>query len=171
MTPEQTHQRKPYEIFDITEEEVSFWRVSSEKLKEILIDPQTTTHSIKLTTNTYGEFLFLTASKGKGEQRTCMVFYGLGYHKYRERWINEEWFWNQIPVALVDIREKLPDEEVAKQLEQRLTAISPSFEEDKQTDLGRMFDCLADTTDDETALDEFQALGLLKIASDHNPDF
>ena len=78
MTPERSYQRKPYEIFGITEDELSRWRVSDEKLKEILANPNIVTHTIELATIAYGEFLFLTTSRGTGQQRICMTFYGLG---------------------------------------------------------------------------------------------
>jgi len=161
MTPERPHWQKPYEVFDITEAEVACWRVTDEKLREILANPNTTTHTIKMDTNTFGEFFFLTASRGKGQQRVCMTFYGLGFHEYRERWITEEWFWHQAPTDSVSLTEKLSFEKVQSKLTERLDEITPKVSKNKQTDLGRMFDCLADTTDDDAALAEMQDLGLI----------
>ena len=89
-----------------------------------------------------------------------MSFYGLGYHKYRERWIKDEWFWEQFPLKQVALQENLSNEDIAEHLGERVAEISPFFDEVRQTDLGRMFDCLADTTDDETVLAEFQTLEL-----------
>ena len=156
MTPERSYQRKPYEIFDITEDEIARWRVSDEKLKEILANPNTVTHTIELATIAYGEFLFLTTSRGTGQQRICMTFYGLGYHEYRERWITKEWFWHQTPANLVEIQNRISGEEVKEQLEQRLAEISPYLGEDTQTARGRMFEYLADLTDDDAAFAEMK---------------
>ena len=161
MTPERPSWQKPYEAFGITEAEVARWRITDERLTEILANPNTTTHTIKMSTNTFGEFLFLTASRGVGQQRVCMTFYGLGYHEYRERWISKEWFWYQSQESLVDIQTKLSGEEVNEKLEQRLAEISPSFDENTQTEIGFMFEQFADLSDDDAALAEMQDLGLL----------
>ena len=161
MTPERPYQRKPYEIVDISEDEIAWWRVSDEKLKEILANPNTTTHLIELASNAYGEFLFLTTSRGTGQQRICMTFYGLGYHVYREHWIAKEWFWHQTPANLVEIQNQISGEEVTERLEQRSAQISPSLGKDTQTARGQMFEQLADLTDDDAALAEMQDLDLL----------
>ena len=160
MTPEH-HQLKPYEIYDITDQEVTRWRVSDQKLREIITSPHTTIHTVKLSTNEFGEFLFLTTSRLNGQSRICMTFYGLGYHEYRERWISKEWFWYQSQESHVDIQTQLSGEELTEKLEQRLADISHNFGEETQTELGRMFEALADLTDDDAALAEMQDLGLL----------
>jgi len=55
----------------------------------------------------------------------------------------------------------MPEEEVSEKLEQRLAKIAPYFDEDTQTELGRMFETLTDRTDADKALAEMQDLGLL----------
>jgi hypothetical protein len=161
MTPERPRYQKPYEVFDISETEVASLRVTDEKLKETLANPNTTTHTIKMSTNTFGEFLFLTASRGSGQQKTFMTFYGLGFHKFRERWITGEWFWYQTQESLVDVNERLSEDEIAERLKQRQVDISFYLDEDTQTELGRMFEEFADMTDDDAAIAEMQDLGLL----------
>jgi hypothetical protein len=151
-TPESYHPKRPYEKFGLTDEEVTRFRVTGERLKEILASQNTIPHNLKLSTNAFGEFLFLTTSRGIGQQRIYMTFYGLGYHKYRERWISEEWFWYQSNESAVDFSSPISGEEVIEQLEQRLTEISPNFDEDTQTERGRIFEHLADLFDDDSAL-------------------
>ena len=151
-TPERPHQRRPYEIFGLTDEEATRLRVTDERLKGILANPNTTPQSLKLSTNTFGEFLFLTASRGVGPQRTYMTFYGLGYHKYRERWISNEWFWYQSQESMVDFSTPISEEEVIKQLKERLAEISPHLGKDTQTERGRIFGHNADLFDDDAAL-------------------
>jgi len=158
-TPERPGWQRPYEAFGITEAEVARWRVTDERLKEILASPDTTTHTINQSTNTFGEFTFLTASRRVGQNRIFMTFYGLGYHEYRERWIHKEWFWYQSQESVVDTQTKLPGEEVREMLEQRLVEISPHLGEDTQTERGQMFEQFADLTDDDAALAEMQDLG------------
>lgn len=161
MTPERYRPKRPYEIFGLSEDEVGRWRVTDERLKEILTDPNVTTNTIKLSTNDYGEFIFITTSKGKGEARICMTFYGLGYHKYRERWLNDEWFWYQTPASTVSPADQISFEEGQEILAERMEAISPHLENDTQTETGRMFEAIADMTDDDAAIAEMQDLGLL----------
>ena len=161
MPTERLHQRKPYESFGLTEKEAIHLRVSDERLKEILDNPNTSTHTISLNVNTFGEFLFITTSKGIGQQRIYVTFYGLGYHEYRERWISKEWYWYQAQESTVDIRTKKSREEVIEKIEQRFVEISPRLSEATQTELGHMFEYLADLTDDDAALAEMQDLGLL----------
>ena len=161
MTSERYRHKRPYEIFGISEDEVTRWRVSDERLNETLADPNTTTNKARLSSNTYGEFMFVTASRGKGTGRICMTFYSYGYHQFRERWITEEWFWHQTSADMISPADKLPFEEAQEILSERLTEISPHLDEDTQTDLGRMFEALADMTDDDAALAEMQDMGLL----------
>jgi hypothetical protein len=152
ITPEHYHPKRPYEKFGLTDEEATRFRVTDERLKEILANPDKTPHNLKLSTNTFGKFLFLTVSRGVGQERIYMTFYGLGYHKYRERWISNEWFWYQSNESAVDFSTPISGEEVTAQLEQRLTEISPNLDKDIQTERGRKFEHFADLFDDDTAL-------------------
>lgn len=161
MTPEKLRPYRPYETFGITENEVIRWRISDNKLKEILANPNTTVHKIEINANNYGEFLFITASRGAGKQRTCMTFWGLGYHEYRQRWIHQEWFWHQTPASLVDPMVKISKEEVNNLLEHRQEVVVPYLDQNTQTEQGKLFETLADMTDDDAALAEMQDLGLI----------
>ena len=149
---ERPHQRRPYEIYGLTDEEASCLRVTDDRLKEILATPDTTPRTLKLSTNMFGEFLFLTTSRGVGPESVYMTFYGLGYHKYRERWISDEWFWYQSNESAVDFSTPISGEEVIDQLEQRLTEISPNLDKDTQTERGRKFEHFAELFDDDAAL-------------------
>ena len=86
---------EPYKAFGFTENEHLFWRVNNDRFNQILNDDRTIIHTIKEFSNSYGDFLFVTASRpGEGE-RLAMTFYSLGYHELREIWITQEWFWYQ----------------------------------------------------------------------------
>lgn len=151
-TQEHSPQRRPYEFFGLTEEEATRLRVTDERLKEILASLNTISHNLKLSTNTFGEFLFLTISRGVGEQRIYMTFYGFGYHKYRERWISDEWFWYQSQESVVDFSTPISEKEVIEKLEERLAEIAPNLGKDTQTERGRTFERLADLFDEDAAL-------------------
>ena len=152
FTPERLRQSRPYEIFGLTDEEATRLRITNERLKKILASPETTPHNLKLSTNTFGEFLFLTVSRGIGQQRIYMTFYGLGYHKYRERWIIDDWFWYQSQESMVDFSISLSEKDAEKKLEERLEKIRLNLGKDTQTEYGRKFEHLADLFDDDAAL-------------------
>ncbi|MCB2160482.1 hypothetical protein KQH40_00180 [bacterium] len=161
MTPEILRPQRPYEKFGITDNEVSLWRISDDRLKEILANPNTVFHNFEINQNNYGEFLFLTASRGVGQDRICMTFWGLGYHEYRERWIHKEWFWHQTPTDFVDPSKKLSQEDSQKLLDGRREEITHHLDSHEQSEQGKLFEALADMTDDDAALAEMQDLGLL----------
>ena len=161
MSVERRQNPKPYEVFGITEDEVLRWRVDDAKFIEIITNSNTTVYSIETSSNNYGEFLFVTAGRGTGAKSIYMTFWGLGYHEYRERWIHNEWFWHQTPASSVDPLEKISQEEALEHLERRKEEISPHMDEDTQTELGKLFEVLADLTDDDAALAEMQDLGLI----------
>ena len=161
MTPERYRGKRPYEVFDINEDELTRWRISGEKLTKILANTNTTINSLEISENTYGEFLFLTASRGRGDHRICMSFYGLGYHQFRERWLHDEWFWRQTPNDFVPAHISIAKDEATTQITERLADISPHLEKDTQTEIGKTFEALADLADEDAALAEMQDLGLL----------
>ena len=76
--------KRPYEIYGLTEQERLHWRLTSERFEEILDDENTNIHTINVSSNNYGEFLFVTTSRLGDQGRVCMAFYGLGYHQSRE---------------------------------------------------------------------------------------
>ena len=90
-----------------------------------------------------------------------MTFWGLGFHEYRERWIHQEWFWHQTPASMVDPLEEVTKEEALARLRARQSEISRYLNDDEQSEQGRMFEAMADMTDDDGALAEMQDLGLL----------
>ncbi|MBN1669059.1 MAG: DUF2958 domain-containing protein [Anaerolineales bacterium] len=161
MTPEQLKSpapKRPYEIYGFREPELLKWRVSHERLQEILDDEQTVVHAIKPSSNDYGEFLFVTTSRPGERERIAMTFYGLGYHEHRDRWLTDEWFWYQAN-ALPNMMGKVIDKEEAKEmLRQRLEEISPEASQHTQSERGKAFDMLADLTDDDGALAEMEDL-------------
>lgn len=164
MSPEQFQSpapKRPYEDFGLTEKEALFWRVSQERFQAILDDEQTIIHQIKETSNDFGEFLFVTTSRPGNKSRIAMTFYGLGYHDQRERWITDEWFWYQSEPFSKMMEQKIEKEEAEELLHQRLESISPSIQEATQTQRGKIFEILADLTDEDGALAEMEDLEFL----------
>ena len=155
--------KKPYEIYGLSEKELLFWRVSDERFQAILEDEQTIIHKIRPSSNNFGEFLFVTTSRPGEQGRVAMTFYGLGYHEYRERWITDEWFWYQSNYYPKEMEKQIPKEEARALLEARKEDIQPDLEKDTQTERGRLFEILADLTDEDGALAEMEDLGSMAI--------
>ncbi|MBN1536889.1 MAG: DUF2958 domain-containing protein [Anaerolineales bacterium] len=164
MSPEQLPQpapKKPYEIFGFTENESLYWRVSDNRFEEILEDKQTVVHTIQESSNNYGEFLFVTASRPGLQERICITFFGLGYHEYRERWISNEWFWYQSSPTRELLGKKMDKDEAKEILSKRQDFIAPYLSENTQTGRGHLFETLADMTDEDGAMAEMEELDSL----------
>lgn len=164
MSPEQLPQpapKRPYEIFDFTEKESLFWRVSQNRFDEILNDKQTIIYSINETSNSYGEFLFVTASRPNEQGRIFMTFFGLGYHEYRERCISNEWFWYQPSPPPQLLGKNIDKDEVKVKLSERQDFISPYLSQKTQTSRGHLFETLTDMTDEDGAMGEMEELEAL----------
>jgi len=155
---DKTCPKRPYEVFGLTDEEALSWRVTQERFAEIINDDQTLIHEIKNSSNNFGEFLFITTSRPGDNSRICMTFYGLGYHKYRERWITEEWIWYQVNLFPNLKRQKLDKEEAQQLLLKCMESITPDVRSDTQTERGKLFEMLANLTDEDGALAKMQDL-------------
>ena len=174
MTPERSlapTPTRPYEVFGFTEQERLKWRVAQDRFEEILEDDRTTIHKVGASSNDFGEFLFVTTSRPTGRGRTGMTFYGLGYHEHRERWITDEWFWYQSEIFPDLLKEKVVKADALELVQMRREKIAPSIRTDSQTEQGRLFEALADLTDDDSAMAEMADLESLNnwlVALDQN---
>jgi len=153
------------EVFEFTEREKLFYRVSEARFQELLEDERTAIHRVELSANDYGEFLFITVSLPKaasqpvGERKGVVTMYGLGLHEYRERWITDEWFWYEAfsrPELLEQIMTK---EEVEEILRERREEIAPYVTDKAQSGRGKLFEMVAELTDDDGAIAEMDDLG------------
>jgi len=162
--------RRPHEIYGLTEKETLYWRVNESRFKEILNDEQTLIHEIKDSSNSYGEFTFVTTSRSGDQGRVAMTFYGLGFHEYRERWITNEWYWYQTNAHQDLLKEKVEKEEAQEILKERMEEINPDIRQGTQTERGRLFEFLADLTDEDGALAEFEDIQHLADWIAPNPE-
>jgi hypothetical protein len=159
--PSQPASKRPYEVFGFNEKEKLYWRVSDERFKEIIEDNNTIIHEVNESSNNYGDFLFVTTSRSGDQGRVAMTFYGLGFHQYRERWLITEWFWYQANLFPDMMQQQLEKEEAKELIQQRFESIQPYVGEDTQTDRGKLFEMLADLTDEDGALAELEDLDSL----------
>ena len=151
--------RRPYDAYGFTEKERLKWRVNQERFKGILNDERTTIHEIQESSNSFGEFLFVTTSRQTKQGRVAMTFYGMGFHDCRERWITKHWYWYQASTTPNMMKQQLAKDEADELLKQRQESIQPYIDENTQTDRGRLFELLAELTDEDGALAELQDLG------------
>jgi len=166
----QPAQSKPAETFGFSENEQLFWRVNQDRFQELISDEQTIIHNAIESHNNYGDFFFVTASRPGAEGRIAMTFYGLGYHDYRERWIDKEWFWYQTDWKPEKDKEVISKAEFAEILQKRMDEIGSLIQFDTQSQLGEMFEILADLTDEDGALAEMEDLEILYSDSIWEPD-
>lgn len=148
---------KPNEAYGFTEREVLWDRISHRRLEAILTDEQTTIHQIQLDSNSFGEFLFVTTSRPAGQGQSALTFFGLGYHEYRERWMLDDWFWYE-----TSLREEngapLPKDEVLERIQQRRNEVLGYAAGQIQSERGKLFEMMADLTDDDGTLVDFEDL-------------
>jgi hypothetical protein len=136
--------KRPYEEFGLDEKEALYWRVGKERFEELLNDDRTLVHEINESSNSFGDFMFVTTSRPGEKGRIYMTFYSLGFHEHRERWITEEWYWYQANPYPDMLRKKLEKEEAKELLKQRIEEIKPYVSKDTQTNRGKLFEFLAD---------------------------
>ncbi|MEZ4667883.1 MAG: hypothetical protein R3E39_08210 [Anaerolineae bacterium] len=140
---------KPEDVYGLTEHERLFDRISDERFRTLVQDIETIVHKMEVSANTYGEFLFVTTSRTVDTDRHRITFWGLGFHEYRERWLTQEWFW-YVSMSNPEIDEiELTKEEVEALLKERRDEIAPYSNQDSQSERGKLFDMLADLTDDD----------------------
>jgi hypothetical protein len=166
--PTPAHQR-PFEVYGFTKKECLNWRINNDRFSAILEDDQTMIHQVKESTNSFGDFLFVTTSREGRNGRISMTFYGLGFHEFRERWFTDEWYWYQSNFHPNLLSEQLTKKEAQELIQQRFKNILPEITETIQSERGRLFEMLADLTDEDGAWAEMQDMENL---SDHfeNPN-
>lgn len=144
--------------FDFSENEQLFYRIDHERFQVLFADAATTIHRIEVSYNNYGEFLFITASRETPHGRQPVTFYSQGYHEQRERWISQEWFWYKANAHSTSMARTVPKEEAEEILKERLSEIAPYISQAEQTRRGRLFEMLADLTDEDGAYTELEDL-------------
>ena len=153
LTPE-----NPYQKFGFTESEILFYRITHKRFLEILQDPKNKIHTVEDSGNTYGEFLFITISRDNYERQLMVTFYGLGFHEYRDRWFTDEWHWYPTFTNPESCKGEISKDDAVRQVEVRREEILPYADKATQSEAGHFFEILADLTDDDGAIAEFDDL-------------
>lgn len=158
MPAPKEHRQPTPEGFRFTEHEQIFSHVTHARFRELVFDPQTTIHRARVDCNTYGEFVFITASRLKGEGREVYTFWGLGLHEYRDRWLMDTWFYHRANQYPAEMKLQMEQAEVEELLRERQAEIVPYAEEHRQSRHGQMFEDLAELTDDDGTLADLEDL-------------
>ncbi|HMN13661.1 MAG TPA: hypothetical protein PKD55_15195 [Bellilinea sp.] len=161
---------KPAEAFGLSEREQLFDRVSHERFLQILSDPKTQVHALEESHNNYGEYLFVTLSRPGGKQRVFLTFYGLGFHEGRERWVYQEWYWYPSVRGAGVEHQRVPPNTARQQIDERHRECQESARQDVQTNRGRVFELLADLTDEDAATIEMEDLPHWLLDEDEDQD-
>lgn len=156
----QPAQQKPSEIFGFTENEQLFNRVTEQRFQQFILDEQTQIHKAIDSGNSYGDFLFVTVSRPGKEDRIGMTFFGLGYHEYRERLIQDEWFWYPAYLKPEELKEIVTKPVFADILQNRLDNLPSAADIETQSQQGALFEMLADLTDEDGAIAEMGDIGI-----------
>jgi hypothetical protein len=146
---------KPYQNFGFTESEILYFRVTHKRFLDILLDQKSKIHTVIESGNTFGDFLFVTVNRESNGRQLMVTFYGLGFHEYRDRWFIYEWHWYQSFSNSESCEGEINKDEAVKQVEARKDEISPYAEKTKQPEAGYMFEMLADLTEDDGAIADF----------------
>ena len=82
----------------------------------------------------------------------------LPHHEYRERWLTDEWYWYRANALPETVKRHIDREEAKDMLEKRLKSITPVVGQQEQSERGKLFETLADLTDEDAAYTEMQDL-------------
>lgn len=152
---------QPNDPFNFSDRERLYDRITGERLEAMLKEVETAVHKVELSTNTYGEFLFVTLSRPSNDSRLALTFWGLGYHEYRERWLTDEWNWYQTSLHTDDETEPLEKSEALRLLQERHEEVATYTRDGSQSRRGELFELLADLTDEDGAWAELDDLDQL----------
>lgn len=157
------------ENFEFTHNEALFNQLHHDRFLALVNAPETTILQATLSTNLYGEFLFITLRYAPKRQPTqVLTFYGLGFHDQRERWITDSWSWYQAHEHEPGIL--LTKAEVLRLIAERQSEIKSVIGESKQSKRAQFFEMLADLTDEDGALAEMEDLEALGFDFDKEDD-
>lgn len=147
----------PRQPFVFSENEELFSRVSDARFLAFVSDKRHIIHRAGVSTNSFGEFFFATVSKPEEDStRTAYTFFGLGLHEYRDRYYTDEWHYyrsHHVPKAS---QYTLTVDDFMSLLSERQSEIAAELSRHGQSKHGKLFEQIADLTDDDGAIAEFE---------------
>lgn len=155
----------PQPCFSFTEREKLYDNVSHKRLLALMMQPDIDVHEVEPSSNSFGEYLFVTLSCRAEQPKKLWTFWGLGYHEYRERWITDSWQWfesyrqaGEMPI--------IPKQEAYNQINERESFVRAQVNPAKPSRSAQMYELLAEFTDEDGALAELEDLGWALLSGD-----
>lgn len=142
----------------LTEEEFRDGRVSHKRFMALANRRDVNVHAIDISSNSFGEYLFVTLSRSQHSESPLLTFFGLGYHEYRERWITNLWCMYQS--CQKELRQiHIPKNDALQQIEERLTETLAMTKPAQQSPRAKVYELFAEFTDEDAAIGELEDLG------------
>ena len=158
-------ERSAHPCFTFTEREQLYDRVSHDRFMALVMQPDVDVQEIELSSNSFGEYLFVTVSCRAEQPKKLYTFWGFGYHDHRERWIVETWQWFE-SYRKAETVPVIPKEEVYGQIKEREAFVRAQTMPTKPSRRAQMYELLADLTDEDGALTELEDLGWAFLSDD-----
>ncbi len=151
-------ERPSLPCFTFTEREKLYDQVSHTRFMAIVMQPDVDIHEIEESSNSFGEYLFVTLSCRVEQPKKILTFWGLGFHEHRERWIVDTWQWyesqrNATTLAI------LAKDEAYTQIKDQEAVVRANATPNQQSRRAQLYEILADLTDEDGALTELDDLG------------
>lgn len=153
--------------FSFTEREKLYDYISHNRFMALMEQPDVDIHEIQESTNSFGEYLFVTVSCRSEQPKLLYTFWGLGYHEYRERWITDTWQWyesQQNPSK----KAVLPKHEAIMQIKEREAFVRAHATPTRQSRQAQLYELMADLTDEDGALSELDDLGWMFLSGEED---
>jgi len=134
-----------------------FGSVSHKEFMELL--DKGIVYEYKVSYNSYGEFMFVSIYFPEIDKG--IVFYGLGYHEYRDRYVLNKWEYHHDDFFELDRLISAPPKRLVKEaIEDRLAEISALAKQHKQSKSGKVYDMIAELMDDDAAIAFMEDFGI-----------
>lgn len=146
----------PQEPFSFTENERLFDQISHTRFEAMMRHEQMVIHEVTLSSNSFGEFLFVTATGPDAGTHRTVTFWGLGFHEPRERWLSEQWSWF---TSQRTFNEKIDKDTALTEIANRREDVLKWDRHEQPSKRAQLYALLADLTDEDGALIELDDLG------------
>lgn len=147
----------PRQPFVFSENEELFSRVSHARFLTFVSDERHIIHRAGVDSNSFGEFFFATVSMPEeSSTRAAYTFFGLGLHEYRDRYFTDEWHYYRSQHVSKDSQYALTVDDFMSLLSERQLEVAAELSRHNQSKRGKLFEQIADLTDDDGAIAELE---------------
>lgn len=155
--------------FTFTERENLYDRVSHDRFMALVMQPDVDIHELQVSSNSFGEYLFVTVSCRTEQPKRLLTFWGLGYHEHRERWISDSWQWYESSRKDANLS-VIPKEEAYTQIKEREAFVRANATLTQQSRRAQLYEVVADLTDEDGALTGLEDLGWMFLGDNEEQD-